>query len=500
MSQAICSRAITPEYLSAWRSRLLPPDEANQLAIHISICPACQAVLADFERIAQAVRTPPPMPSGQEIWRTMSQRINQSPLPRISRQQQLLLAGGLGAIALVILFVFLFLSIGSPNVAGPTPTALLTGTANVTAVTTGTVTGTTTPSATGTPAAAMTPTTPAANRPYIYIDAGAGTIEAINPTTNQIVWHHDNTTTGVYSQPIIVNGVVYAAYYADDPTQASVYAFNAQNGSIVWHTAEHGSYTFFATENGVIFGRSLSAISAWSMADGHMLWTSAAIVNGQQYTYSEKDGIIAYFDHGYGDTTPEVGALDAATGIKKWSITLNTQDNVIGLATGNGAVYIYENTGYVSALAGSDGHQLWHVQYDPQPWQTTAYDYNSMVYDNGLIYVAGASDQLGALDARTGASRWAVQTMNSWVGLPTIANGVAYLAASDMYLYAINVNNGALLWSKNDSVTSAGQPIVSDGWVYVYGSSGIILAYTTASGTFVWSDYSVGYGIPGIEP
>jgi hypothetical protein len=53
----LCARNIAGETLSAWRDGELPAEQGRGLDTHIASCPACQARLADYERVSQALRT-----------------------------------------------------------------------------------------------------------------------------------------------------------------------------------------------------------------------------------------------------------------------------------------------------------------------------------------------------------------------------------------------------------------------------------------------------------
>lgn len=90
-------------------------------------------------------------------------------------------------------------------------------------------------------------------------------------------------------------------------------------------------------------------------------------------------------------------------------------------------------------------------------------------YVDGMI-VAGAgwdSDELGAVDAETGQSKWAISLEESGISNVEGGDGVVVCATESCTIYAIAAGTGELLWSKwlADYVLSA--PCVADGRVYI---------------------------------
>jgi outer membrane protein assembly factor BamB len=505
MSEPICPINMQPEVLSAWRSRLLSTNEMVRINTHVPDCSACQAALARFDRIAEAVRISPHMPSGEEIWRKMQQRMIQRSL-RPPQQRQLFLAGGLGAAALVVLIAALVLALmgkGTPTTSQPQPTVLPSTTANVAPTATGTAPATATK--------APTTTAAASNRPYIYFNAGpSGKILAINPVNDQIVWHQDNNHGGGYTQPFVVNGSVYAAFYATTPVhQGSVFSFNAQTGTLRWQTLVNGNYTLFAEENGVVFAVSVDSFIALRMSDGHILWTYTLAAPLTDLIYSEQDGVVGYYGLAIDGKSVQVAALDSKTGIQKWSVSFANVQFAPGLETlavGSGVVYIYtyQSVGSVRALAGADGHQLWSIT--PGPSQTI----DRLGYGDGVVFAVSADGTLIAYDAQSGAKKWSIPTNGSETGVPIVVNGIAYVAGGGISVdgnyagsgvYAINVATGTLLWQQGIGTPFVGLPVVSDGWLYasVATTNGLIQAFDINTDALVWT-YSDGFGLLGVEP
>ncbi len=106
-----CVRGITAATLSAWRSHFLSAAEQDAITVHIAGCAACQRTIARFDRIAQALRTPPQLPPQSAVWRGVHAAIT-SPRGIMTNSQKTLVLSGLGAAAIVVLlFAIIFVQI-----------------------------------------------------------------------------------------------------------------------------------------------------------------------------------------------------------------------------------------------------------------------------------------------------------------------------------------------------------------------------------------------------
>lgn len=119
---------------------------------------------------------------------------------------------------------------------------------------------------------------------------------------------------------------------------------------------------------------------------------------------------------------------------------------------------------WVIAYNAATGNELWR-------FKTGNSVKNSLVYNDGLVYVCDAAMQVYALDAATGKQQW-TRTLNPYV-LPenlhglAIENGVLY-AGQGGYFTALNAKDGSVIW-KNEawgggegtqSTTTVGEDVV----------------------------------------
>jgi outer membrane protein assembly factor BamB len=128
-------------------------------------------------------------------------------------------------------------------------------------------------------------------------------------------------------------------------------------------------------------------------------------------------------------------------------------------------------------------------------WSFAADDVlGNLVTDAGSVYVYGRQGNLYALDAVTGAERWALDLStaeysdeNRWPA-PAVADGVVYVGTFDGNVLAIDASDGSVIWQRAPSA----QPIVSnplylDGQLYQVTPEGTIVRLDAATGETVWT-------------
>ncbi|MFD2429414.1 PQQ-binding-like beta-propeller repeat protein [Sphingobium scionense] len=128
----------------------------------------------------------------------------------------------------------------------------------------------------------------------------------------------------------------------------------------------------------------------------------------------------------------------------------------------NGILYFSGSYGAVYAVDGASGRLIW--KYDPEIWkvnptrQAMGMGVNrGVAYDNGHIFIGVLDGRLIALDARTGAVAWSVNTlppgtMHSLTGAPRTFNGKVIIGngGADIgqrgFVTAYDQKTGAQVW------------------------------------------------------
>jgi outer membrane protein assembly factor BamB len=195
------------------------------------------------------------------------------------------------------------------------------------------------------------------------------------------------------------------------------------------------------------------------------LVTSApAVVNG-----------VVYF----GSYDKNVYALDASTGVEKWSFA--TESVVASSpAVVDGRVFVgsFDNNTY--ALNADTGALIWKVE--------TGYDQcvqASPAVANGIVYTGGAFDfKLYALDAANGNQKWTFTANGGITTAPAvIGNKVYFTATLSNTTYAVNAQNGNKIWSYQTNGNIYSSPAVVKGVTYFGAYDGTFYAVGQNEGT-----------------
>ncbi len=165
--------------------------------------------------------------------------------------------------------------------------------------------------------------------------------------------------------------------------------------------------------------------------------------------------------------TPDLEAIDAATGAKKWTVTAGGDGLYLQgtIAEGNGLVFAgcgFKDTGSINygavcAYRKINGKLAWQFS-NPCNCQPESGVVAPLVYSNSVVYFGygngggtcgGDTNYLVAADAKTGAVLWTYVTggCGSLDGAaPAVADGHVYFEANDN-LVALSQTDGSFLWS-----------------------------------------------------
>jgi outer membrane protein assembly factor BamB len=119
--------------------------------------------------------------------------------------------------------------------------------------------------------------------------------------------------------------------------------------------------------------------------------------------------------------------------------------------------------------------------------------YSSPAVAGGLVYagdVDGSSKpggRLAALDAATGALRWAFETNGDVYGSPVVAGDAVYVEDDTGILYALDTASGGERWQAQIASEAGGDPAVAGDTVYIGAlDTGDLLALDAATGAERW--------------
>lgn len=228
-----------------------------------------------------------------------------------------------------------------------------------------------------------------------------------------------------------------------------------------------------------------------------------AVVDNDRVFFSGKDSLYS---------------VDAETGDKKWVFTSSAGVDSPP-AVGDGKVYCGIDYGHVAALDAKTGKEIWSVKLDntvstvpvysegglfflcddgylysfdsnngEQRWRTSAEGASAApAVSGGRLYCAG-SEEILALDARTGANVWAFPLSGSTYYSPAIGNNFVYCGCFDRSIFALNADTGTELWRHRVTGNLHDSPAFANDMLLI-GSvekGGIITALDALTGAEKW--------------
>jgi outer membrane protein assembly factor BamB len=212
-----------------------------------------------------------------------------------------------------------------------------------------------------------------------------------------------------------------------------------------------------------------------------------------------------------GSSDQSVYALNAADGSVRWKY--RTEGGVNSSpALALGMVFVASVDGNIYALDTADGKPKWKFKTGGErrftaPGIHGAIPRTELMADpfdvflssptvvGDTVYVGSGDHHVYALDARSGAKRWAFETGNVVHASPAVAAGVVYIGSWDRNLYALNASTGALVWKFQtgddtdiyNQVGIASSASVADGTVFFGCRDGHFYAVDARTGARKWA-------------
>ncbi len=163
-----------------------------------------------------------------------------------------------------------------------------------------------------------------------------------------------------------------------------------------------------------------------------------------------------------------------------------------------GAVYILDTKGIISATSLSTGGKLWNANIAPIGEKSSVTG-GGLAASGGILFASTAYGELVALDASSGNVVWTRALGESARSAPTAGEGLVVVTTASNKVLAYKTANGAEAWEfrgipEKAGLIHAGSPAISSGTVIVPFSSGEIIALEASSGNLRWSDTLVRSG------
>jgi outer membrane protein assembly factor BamB len=233
----------------------------------------------------------------------------------------------------------------------------------------------------------------------------------------------------------------------------------------------------------------------WKFAAGGRVLTSPAVIGGKVY-FGSDDGALY--------------AVDTTTGDEVWRFETGGPVRSSPAVTG-GLVFFGSYDGGFYALDSVSGELVWRFETTGERrWRaanldgmipqgevhTDPWDFflSSPAVARGVVYFGTGEGMLFALDARTGAERWAFETADTIHSSPAVAGGTVYVGNMESRLYAVDAATGEERWHFQAGTDSTyhnqhglqSSPVIAHGRVYIGGRDGGLHVVDAETGAALW--------------
>lgn len=188
-----------------------------------------------------------------------------------------------------------------------------------------------------------------------------------------------------------------------------------------------------------------------------------------------------------------VSAIDGSSGAKRWSV--KTSELYTGTAGNGSLVFVGTKSGKLLALSATDGNKVWEQDLYGAPTTTP-------VLADSRVIIRTIGGAVESFDAQTGEPSWAymVQTPDISLrgGAAPLVVGKHLLVPTDLGLLGyLNADTGAVIWAQSVSHARGGSamarladidaaPVVSDNIAYVPVVKTGIAAVALSNGRKLW--------------
>lgn len=223
-----------------------------------------------------------------------------------------------------------------------------------------------------------------------------------------------------------------------------------------------------AGHTGFASGGSLDApplVPAWQLDLGGTM--SAPLIGG---------GDVFVLDDAQGSPTWTLDAIDSTTGTLAWSQTVNPSQ----MAYDDGMLFVYDDTGLVTAFDGLTGAVLWTHQL-PASWVATPVAAGGTLYVNAE-WINDAGSGVYALDELTGSTKWAT---HEYGNLDLAFDGGLVYGADGGSLGTFDASSGQPAWTGGTECAVPEGEAAVDGARAFAGGGECGAAVDTANGSFL---------------
>jgi outer membrane protein assembly factor BamB len=316
---------------------------------------------------------------------------------------------------------------------------------------------------------------------HVWVNSAERTLSPTNVASLQLSWSIDGVDV---SAPVVIGKRVFVTT-GDGRLQAR----DAVTGALLWSVDGIAWLPGTDANSPAIVGGAVvvhgadQTLRAFALNDGSPVWTEPTALPAAGPPVVQKG--VVYETEGGMSIFSGLGAYDAATGTKLWSLEWTTTDwnpplagpTVLGQR-------LFVSDWWIGGMwaFGARGASLW------QTGGLSSADYSMPAAADGLLVYPGGGG-LVALAPSTGRVIWRVPDAGEVERAPAVSHGVIYTGNADGgYVHAYNLRNGSLLWESDAGLgESWSSPVLADGVVWFASEEGAPVAVSQRDGTVLWT-------------
>ena len=273
---------------------------------------------------------------------------------------------------------------------------------------------------------------------------------------------------GVHQTPIIVGEKLIVSSYG-----GFIYAIGKNDGSLIWKNRVSywmGSSPEYDKETGMVYVGTENATLKGTMAaldasTGRLLWEFTTNDHVPSKATICKDMLLFGSNDGY------IYALDKKTGKLMWRFRTGGENKGI-IANDDGCFYASSFNGSIHCID-TTGRMLWEKKLGIKLFS------GPIIVDN-LAIVASFSNQITALDKKTGEIKWFFMTGGPIQSHPLHKEGVVYFGSYDHSIYAIDLS-GNLLWKYETGGPINSRPVIYENRLFISSMDGNLYCFERRS-------------------
>jgi outer membrane protein assembly factor BamB len=164
----------------------------------------------------------------------------------------------------------------------------------------------------------------------------------------------------------------------------------------------------------------------------------------------------------------------------------------------NNVLYAMGNDGIVLAFDTATGNELWQNKYFFELEKKSFFDFFSKYFINGsltisneTLYITSGTDEVLAVDAQTGNTKWVAKLSSPSRSAPIIVNNKVIIQSIDNKVFALDSTTGEILWNhfgvgEEVSVLSASAPTTDGKMIIAQYTTGEVFAIDINTGQEIW--------------